>query len=49
MLWSNPRLGDDLYLLWVPVAWGLVYMSAWRVLGGAQLGVTLSDRSEEMV
>ena len=25
MLWCNARLGDDLYLLWAPLAWGLLY------------------------
>jgi len=36
MLWSNPRLGDDLYLLWVPLAWSVFYIATQRILRPAR-------------
>ena len=46
-LWCNASLRDDIYLLWAPLVWGVLYLVAQWALGGRWVGAALTACGEE--
>jgi hypothetical protein len=42
MLWANQKIGDDLYLVWASLAWGLFYVTARKAMEGQRSETVLA-------